>query len=232
MKNFDKKEHIKSPEFYRNTAKKVVLGQDAIYSTIGTALRLELPERSELLIIGGGGGKELSSFHQYSKNWTFTILDPSEKMLKLAEYWSELEQLQERTKFLHGYLRDFEIDKSTFNAITSVAVFHYLDLQERLDILRNVKRLLKPNGVFIWNVGVKPKTEPEFQYLKKMFLQFPKQNGFEKEMLDKISSTLDNEYKMITKEEEFELIKKAGFTEPIEINSSLFFKTYIVKIKN
>ncbi len=232
MANFDKKEHIRSPEFYRNTAKKVVLGQDAIYAAIGTALNMELPDCAELLIIGGGGGKELSSFHQYSENWNFTILDPSEKMLKLAEYWSETEQLQERTKFLHGYLKDFDIDNSAFNAITSVAVFHYLDLSERIDILRKVKGLLKPNGVFIWNVGIKPKTEMEFKYLKKLFLQFPKQNGFESEMLNRLLSTLDNEYKMITEEEEFELIKSAGFSEPIEISSSLFFKTYIVKNKN
>jgi tRNA (cmo5U34)-methyltransferase len=143
MSNFDKKDHIKSPEFYRNTAKKVVLGQDAIYATIGTALKMELAENAELLIIGGGGGKELSSFHQYSENWKFTILDPSKKMLKLAEYWSKAEQLQSRTKFLHGYLKDFEIADSTFNAITSVAVFHYLGLQERIKILKNVKRLLK-----------------------------------------------------------------------------------------
>ncbi len=232
MTNFDKKEHVKSPEFYRKIAKKVVLGQDAIYTAIGTALKMEFPERAELLIIGGGGGKELSSFYQYSENWSFTILDPSEKMLQLARYWSEKEQLQERAKFLHGYLIDFKMDNSTFDAITSIAVFHYLDSSERLNILRNVKRLLKPNGVFIWNVGIKPKTEPEFQYLKKMFLQFPKQNGLEKEMLDKLSSTLDNEYKMITEEEEFEMMKKVGFSEPIEINSSLFFKTYIVKNEN
>lgn len=42
MSNFDKKDHIKSPEFYRNTAKKVVLDQDVIYATVGIALRMEL----------------------------------------------------------------------------------------------------------------------------------------------------------------------------------------------
>ena len=48
-------------------------------------------------------------------------------------------------------------------------------------------------------------------------------------MVDKITETLETEYKMITVKEELEMLKSIGFQNPIEIFSTLFFKTYIVK---
>lgn len=150
-------------------------------------------------------------------------------MIQLAKYWSEQEGIQSRTKILKGYLQDFNFPNSTFDAITCIAVLHYLDHSERLNILQQVKKLLKPNGLFVWTVGVKPETEEELDYLKKLYKKFSEQNGVENSVVDKIIEALDTEYKMITAKEELEMLKSIGFQYPIEIFSTLFFKTYIVK---
>ena len=167
MTDFDKKEHVNSPEGYRNLAGQIIIGLNSMHDAISTALNMELPSQSEILVIGGGGGKEISSLHKFSNEWNFTVIDPSEKMIQLAKYWSEREGIQSRTKILKGYLQDYNFLNSTFDAITCIAVLHYLDNSERLNILQQVKKLLKPNGLFVWTVGVKPETEEELDYLKK-----------------------------------------------------------------
>ena len=229
MRDFDKPNDINTAEGYRDLGNKLVIGQNAGYDALGTALKLELPAKSDLLIIGGGGGKEISTLQKFSDKWNFKIIDPSDKMLKFAEYWIEKENLKERSEILRGYLDDFDFEENSFDAITCMAVFHYLEKTERNKILNQVKELLRPNGVFIYSVAVKPDTQREFDYLKNMYRQFPTQNGIEKHMVDNIISTLDTDYKMLTEKEEFELTENNGFKRPIEVFSSLFFKTYIVK---
>ena len=51
-------------------------------------------------------------------------------------------------------------------------------------------------------------------------------------MVDNIIRTLENDYRMLTENEETEMIEEAGFKDRTEIFSSLFFKTYIVKNMN
>lgn len=229
MANFDRKGHVQSPDFYREIAKKMVLGQDATFDTIRTALQMEVPSEAELLFIGGGGGKEISAFHACSHHWNFTVLDPSEKMLGLARHWAEVEGVQERAAFVHGYVQDLDTENAAFDAITCIAVFHYMTVQERLAMLQAVKKLLKPNGVFVWHVAVQPATERECAYLQNLFLQYPRQQGVEEGGIGKLRASLENEYMMISREEEVELVRKAGLGEPIEIASSLFFTTFVAR---
>lgn len=65
MTDFDKKEHVNSPEGYRNLAGQIVIGLNAMHDAISTALNMELPSQSEILVIGGGGGKEISSLNKF-----------------------------------------------------------------------------------------------------------------------------------------------------------------------
>ena len=81
----------------------------------------------------------------------------------------------QRTKVKKGYLNDFDFEDASFDAITCMAVFHYLEKAERQHLLNQIKKLLKPNGLFIWSVAVKPDTAPELEYLKKVYCQFPTQ---------------------------------------------------------
>ena len=229
MTDFDKKEHVNSPEGYREIAQKLIIGLEAGYDAIKTVLSMELPKQSEILVIGGGGGKELSSLHTLSQDWKFTILDPSKKMIKLAEYWVEHENLKERTSLMNGYIHDFDFSASSFDAITCIAVFHYLDKSERLNILKQVKEILKPNGIFILQLAVKPGTKEEFEYLKRIYLQYPTQNRLNNNMISNIAETLDTEYKMLSAKEESDMIESIGFKKPVEVFSTLFFKTYVIR---
>lgn len=229
MVDFDKSKHTSTAEGYRDNARKLVIGYEAIYESIGAVLNIELSRTAEIMILGGGGGKELSSFNKLSDYWNFTVVDPSKQMLNLAEYWIEKHNLQDRTKLLNGYIEDFTFPESKFDAVTCVAVLHYLDKSQRLNIFQQVKKLLKPDGVFIWSVGVRPETNDEFDYLKKVYRQFPTQNGIENSMVDKMVEALDTDYKMISANEELEMLKSAGFKNRYEIFSSIFLKTYVTK---
>lgn len=229
MRDFEKKDGIDTPEGYRELGNKLVIGQYGAYDALATALNMELPKQANILVIGGGGGKEISTLQTFSDKWNFAVIDPSEKMLKFAEYWTEKENVSQRTQLQKGYLSDSHFKDASFDAITCMAVFHYLEKLERQNLLNQIKKLLKPDGLFIWSVAVKPDTETEFKYLKKMYRQFPTQNGIESNMVDNIIRTLENDYRMLTSNEELEMIKNAGFRNRIEIFSSLFFKTYVVK---
>ncbi|MEC3907637.1 class I SAM-dependent methyltransferase [Tamlana sp. 2201CG12-4] len=232
MSNSEKKEDAKSAQDFRNLGSKLVLGMHLIHDTIGIALNMELQKQSEILIIGGGGGKELSTLSKYSKEWQFTVVDPSEKMIQLAGYWVEKEQIGDRTKLLKGYLEDFHLRKASFNAITCIAVLHYLDRNGRQNIFKAVKKLLKPKGVFVWTVAVKPETSQELNYLKRLYFQFPRQNGVDVSVINSMKDSIQQKYKLMTSDEELEMIKSIGFNNRIEIGSTTLFKTYIFRNNN
>lgn len=222
---------MQSAEQYLQIGKDAVLGLGGSYETLKSILTSELKEEANLLTIGGGGGRELLTLTPVSENWKFKILEPSKKMLGFTEFFVDRDKLESRVELLNGYIADFRFDDNSFDAITCLAVFHYLQKNERKEILDTIQKALKPNGVFIYSVAVKPETEIELTVLKDIYFNFPVQNNVEKDIVEKIKEVFEKDYIMIKEKEEIKMIEQAGFEKPIQLYSSLFFKTYMIKNK-
>ena len=60
-------------------------GYDASHAMAAVLLRDRIGERGRILVIGAGGGVELSGFARECAGWTFTGVDPSVEMLRQAK---------------------------------------------------------------------------------------------------------------------------------------------------
>src|SRR6185436_1998703 len=96
--DFDKN-HALSQDYERGP-RRFVPGYDASHAMAATLLADRIGERGRVLVLGAGGGIELSALAQASPGWTFVGVDPSENMLAQARRKLEAAGLEGRARLV------------------------------------------------------------------------------------------------------------------------------------
>lgn len=100
---------------------------------------------ARILILGAGGGLELKAFAEMQPGWRFDGVDPSREMLDLAA--QTLGPLAHRAT-LHQGLVDIAPD-GPFDAATCLLTLHFLEREERVRTLAELRRRLKPGAPLV-----------------------------------------------------------------------------------
>jgi SAM-dependent methyltransferase len=89
--------------------------------------------------------------------WNITGVDRSPQMVEIAQAKAKAAGVEDRVRFLTGDLQTFEAG-STFDVVICLfAVFSYLTkLEDLVASFRNVRRHLKPGGLFIFDLWYGP----------------------------------------------------------------------------
>jgi putative AdoMet-dependent methyltransferase len=107
---------------------------------------LALPPDSHLLEIGTGTGHFARA--AAAAGHRVTAIDISPAMLEHAERRAKLDGLT-TVEFHHGGFLTFSATPATFDAAVSATVLHHLPDFWKAVALQNVRRMLKPDGLFI-----------------------------------------------------------------------------------
>lgn len=67
-------------------------------------LAVHVPADSQVLVLGAGGGQELTEFARNHPEWRFTGVDPSPAMLDLAR--QTMGPMTDRAHLIQGYIAD------------------------------------------------------------------------------------------------------------------------------
>lgn len=102
------------------------------------------PATANILVVGAGGGLEIKAFAEAQAQWRFVGVDPSIEMLNLARHI--IERHQSRIALLHGYVET--APPGPFDGATCLLTLHFLAKDERLRVLREIRRRLKPGAPF------------------------------------------------------------------------------------
>lgn len=102
----------------------------------------QAPETADILVVGAGGGLELKAFAEAQAQWRFVGVDPSAAMLDLAG--RVLESFRTRVELQHGYVDT--APAGPFDGATCLLTLHFLNKEERLHTLREIRRRLKPGA--------------------------------------------------------------------------------------
>lgn len=102
-------------------------------------------ENACILVLGAGGGLELKAFAEWYPQWTFAGIDPSRKMLDLAA--RTLGSLATRVAFHEGYIDS--APPGPFDGATCLLTLHFLERDERLRTLIELRRRLKPGAPLV-----------------------------------------------------------------------------------
>ncbi|WP_325740264.1 class I SAM-dependent methyltransferase [Brevundimonas sp.] len=130
---------------YADNARRTVPGLDAVHRMASVLLAERAPADARILVLGAGGGLELKVFADDHQDWTFDGVDPAPAMLDLAR--ATLGADTDRVTFHTGYIDS--APEGPFDGGACLLTMHFLDANQRLDTLKQVRRRLKPGAPFV-----------------------------------------------------------------------------------
>ena len=133
---------------YRELQKSVP-GLLDMYDAIGEALASSLKPNDRMLVVGGGGGREIELLHQKNLSPALTIVDPSQVNLAQAQAVAKKLGFAASTRFIKGSVESIPPDKM-FDCATAILVFSSMrDWRQERELLISVGARLKLPGRFI-----------------------------------------------------------------------------------
>ncbi|MCG3086403.1 class I SAM-dependent methyltransferase [Sporosarcina cyprini] len=182
---------------------------------------------AEILLAGAGGGNELEFFGPPHPNWRFTAVDPSRDMLELAARKATALGLSERIRFVEGTVDNVK-DFKLFDAATCLLVLHFIqDEQEKEELLRSIRKRLKPGAPFILAAMYRQGPVDEFDRLVNLWkVYWLETTGLSKEEVDKMEESVRS-LSFLTEEAMRDLLHKTGFSTPTKFLQNTFFGCWI-----
>jgi tRNA (cmo5U34)-methyltransferase len=161
---------------------------------------------ARVLVLGAGGGLEIKRFAENHPNWSFDGVDPSAEMLKLAE--ATLGPVLARARLHHGYI-DTAPD-GPFDAAASILTLHFIERDERLRTLKEVRRRLKPSAPFVAVHHSVPAGPDRDQWFAR-YAAFAASSGIEPEKAENAGKAIAARLPILSPEEDEHLLRDAGF---------------------
>lgn len=103
------------------------------------------PETADILVVGAGGELELKAFAEAQPSWRFIGVDPSAEMIDLA--CNVLGPLQTRVALIQGFID--AAPAGPFDGACCLLTLHFLEKDERLRTLREIRRRLKSGAPLV-----------------------------------------------------------------------------------
>lgn len=138
---------------------------DSLFRLVQAYFRQHIQKESKILIVGAGGGTELTAWGPGNPGWTFTALDPAEEMLKLARDKVEHLGFSNRVAFIDGTIDSVD-DKTLYDAATFMLVLHFIeDDAVKLQQLKSIRKRLKNGAPFVLSAMYGDPESTEFEEL-------------------------------------------------------------------
>ncbi|MEK5231819.1 class I SAM-dependent methyltransferase [Lysinibacillus sp. FSL K6-0232] len=203
---------VNKSQAYEKNTRISVPGYDTLFTMTEAYLRAQLGEQqASLLIIGAGGGNELTAWGQSNPNWSFTGVDPSEEMLQIASYKATQLGLESRVQLIQGTIEQLPAATSKFDAASCILVLHFIEQwQEKLALLQTIHRQLKPGKPFVLVSAYGQRDSEELQDRIKIWQSFFLNVGYRPEKVADMGKVILN-ISFITDQQIEQLLREAGF---------------------
>ncbi len=101
-------------------------------------------EPAKILDFGGGVGASLPHIQKWFPRSKVTIADPSRRSLEIAK-----QNNSGSVEFLHFDGGSLPKPDGTFDIVFASCVFHHIPEAEHVGLMREIRRVLAPSGVFV-----------------------------------------------------------------------------------
>lgn len=222
--DFDKNQSLPVSN-YDVKIKYLVPGYETIFNIVLALLHQKVPKQANLLIVGAGGGSELSVFGRGSQ-WQFTGVDPSAEMLSAASSKVEALGLSERVCLIQGTLDD--VPATTFNAATCVLVMHFLpDNGSKLLLLKSIHQRLESRApLFLVDFGGERGSE-QFEQILSAWKFHAISTGASVEFIEEQLAEVIPHFAVVPEKRAVALLNEAGFTEIMPFYKALMFSGWM-----
>lgn len=196
---------------YDEKIKKTLPYYEAFYEQVIDVVKAQFTKPLNWLDIGCGTGKMAEVAFKKVALKRFVFCDPSNEMLEIAKQYFE----GERSLFVNESIADLNIEDS-FDVITSIQVFHYLQKEERIGALKKCYDALAPNGIMISFENFAPSSEQGKALFLKRWESYQIGQGKSEEEATKHIGRYGKGYFPIAITEHLKAYKEAGF-ESVEV---------------
>lgn len=219
--NFDANPPIASSE-YDEMARLALPGYEAMHTMVLSILKSHFPTTANLLIVGAGTGMELVQYAQSNLEWQMLGVDPSEKMLAVAQTKIKQYQLSKRVKLVQSYTHDLP-SAPLYDAATSILVMHFIpDDGKKLAFLQSIAQRLKPSATFVLVDVFGNRDSSEFACIATYIQTYWQEMGLSTEKRQEIFATVDKGVYPISEARVFEILQQAGFTNILRFYTGLW----------
>lgn len=194
---------------YAANAIRRVPGLLDVHRMSGLLLAESTPPNGRVLVVGAGGGMELTHFAQSFPDWQFDGVDPSAEMLSLAK--ASLGPLASRVHLHHGYVD--VAPKGPFDSASCLLTLHFTTEAERTRTLREIHVRLKPGGVLVTMHYSIPEDRAERDRWLTRCAAFAIASGVDPEQARKAATAIGNQLPILTPDQDEEIMREAGFSD-------------------
>lgn len=191
---------------YVEGPRRFVPGFDGLHSMAGILLAERAPADAQILVLGAGGGLELKALSDAQQGWSFVGVDPAGQMLKLAAQVAAA--ALDRIELVEGYIDD--APDGPFDGATCLLTLHFLDAEERLRTLREIRRRLKPGAPFVAAHGSYPQEEKELWLAR--YAAFAVASGFPPDQAEMAREAVSKAVNMFDPAHDEAIMREAGFS--------------------
>lgn len=193
---------------YAQNAFRQVPGLDGLHRMADLLLAERVPEAGRVLVLGAGGGVELANLAQSHAQWQFDGVDPSASMLDAAR--TATANFGNRVTFHAGMIGD--APAGPFDGATSLLVFHFIPLSERLETLRGLYRRLRPGAPLVLAHMSFPQDQLSRDTWMRRHAAFAVSNGVDRAQAESGRQAMLERLHLLDPAEEEAMLTEAGFS--------------------
>lgn len=188
-----------------------VPGFAGLHRMTSMLLAERVSSHGRVLVLGAGGGLELKALADDHPGWTFTGVDPSADMLRVAE--QIVGPHGARIRLHEGYID--AAPAGPFDGAICLLTLHFVPRDQRLETLRQIHRRLAPGAPFVVAHISFPQSEPERSMWIARHVAF---SGADPAHAESARQAIATRLSILSPEDDEALLHEAGFS-----NVSLFY---------
>jgi tRNA (cmo5U34)-methyltransferase len=219
--DFDTNPTVAADE-YEQMVRLALPGYEVMHTFVLACLRSCLPQTADLLVVGAGGGMELVRLGQGNPQWQLLGVDPSEKMLAIAQQKIAQHQLSQRIRLIQGYVQDLPTD-TVYDAATSILVMHFIPEEDgKLAFLQGIAQRLKMAAPLILVDVFGTKGSSELEKIIATIHAYWEETGLPADKQKQLLETFKNAAYPLSEARILALFQQAGFSRVIRFYTGLW----------
>lgn len=208
---------------YAEGPPRLVPGLADLQRMVTLLLAERAPDDARILVLGAGGGLEIKVFAEARPGWRFDGVDPSAEMLDLARL--TLGPLAARADLHHGLI-DIA-PEGPFDGAACILTLHFVEREERLRTLREVRRRLKPGAPFAVAHFSFPQEEGDRDLWLSRYAAFAATSGIDPTQAQKARSMIGARLPILSPEDDEQLLREAGFRDVSLFYAGFAFRGWV-----
>ncbi len=206
---------------YVENARNKVPGLDDLHRMVMLLLAETVDDAAHILVVGAGGGMETRAMADAQPGWRFTGVDPSAAMLDLAR--QTLGAHAPRAELIEGTID--MVPDGPFDGATCLLTLHHLGTAERLHLLRETRRRLKPGARLLMVEHCAPDADVALWMTRSV--AFGDRSGPDWAKARLSGQRMSEHLTLLSPTAEQELLREAGFRDVALFYAAMSFRGWV-----